>query len=51
MLSRLSSAALSGTRIERKTTISSRNDSSTTAAMKSGRRSPTRSPTSAKVAV
>ena len=34
--SRLSSAALSGTRIDRNTTISSRNDNSTTAAMNHG---------------
>ena len=51
MLSRFISAAFSGTRIERKTTISSRNDSRITAAMNSGSRSLTLSPTSAKVAV
>ena len=38
MLSRLSSAALSGTRIDRNTTTRSRNDSRTTAPMKYGSR-------------
>ena len=51
MLSRFSSAALSGTSTDRKTSVSSRNDSRTTAAMNSGSRSLTRSPTSAKLAV
>ena len=42
-LSRFSTAALSGTRMERKATISSRNDIATTATRKIGSRSSTRS--------
>ena len=51
MLRRFISAALSGTTIDRKITTNSRNDSRITAAMNSGRRSVTRSLTSAKLAV
>ena len=51
MLSRFISAALSGTRIDRKTSTSSPNDSSTTATISTGNRSLTRPPTSAKLAV
>jgi len=51
MLKRLSNAALSGTRIERKTRVSSRNDSTTTAVMNHGSRSFTRSPMSPNAAV
>ena len=48
---RFMTAALSGTRIERNTTISSRNDSPTTTPMNSGSRSWIRSPMSMNAAV
>ncbi len=51
MLSRFISAALSGTRIERKTSTSRTNDSRMTAATNSASRSLTRSLTSVKFAV
>ncbi len=50
MLSRFSSTALSGTSIERKTSISSRNDIASTAATNTGRRSLVRWPTSDRLA-
>ncbi len=51
MESRFMRAALSGTRMERNTSTSSRNDIPTIAPMKKGMRSPTRSDTSMNVAV
>jgi hypothetical protein len=51
MLSRFSSAALRGTRTDRKTTVRSSSDSRITAPMNHGSRSLTRSPTSARLAV